>query len=687
MLDEFQDTSAEQWNNFKPLIHNAVSQSDQCNVLLVGDVKQSIYRWRGGDWSLLANQVEQQFDTVSEPLEENYRSEDIVIQFNNKLIKSNLKGTESEPNQLGINSVLNSMLNEAREQGSITEQLYTELIDITDNAYRGHEQKLPTKKSLGKGYVSVCCRDTQQSVEESDNGIGYVIECIEDAQQRGIKASQIAILVRKNGEANEVATALLKYKSEHPESPYVYDIVTQEALLLKHSPAVKFVIATFSYMNDSEDLVSREIFYEFSKFDESQCDALFLKLRKMTPIKAIDAIIKAVPELVQPQHIPYIQALHDNIIGFSNRNTPDTAEFLKWWSDNCEKMSITVSGELNAINILTIHKAKGLQYKAVIIPFCNWQVTPMTNSIIWSQADDTQAHDLGKVPVSFNSAMAQSHYSEDYYREMVSSYIDNLNLLYVAITRAEFELYMMLPMESDRNRISAFITQAFKQDGEGVSIGSLKGNINVRGNDIVYEFGTKFSAEDAPESESEDKNIVKLNVETYPTIDSTKKVKISATAEYLLDKDGVNHTPRYYGNLMHSLLEHINHYSELDCTIADFVLKGKISECDGERIKQMLKKALNSPLAREWFSEKWSAIKTEINIISPQSENLQRPDRVMIQGDSVVVVDYKFGSDIKRHKQYTDKISSYMKSLREMGYSDVRGYIWYVVLDSISEVK
>ncbi len=676
MLDEFQDTSAEQWRNFKPLISNAVSQSDQCNVLLVGDVKQSIYRWRGGDWSLLANQVEQQFDTISEPLKENFRSEDIVIKFNNELIGSNLKDSN------GVNSTLNTMLSEACQQGAIPQPLCAELTDITNNAYAGFEQQLPSHKAKGKGYVSVYCRDA----ELEENGIAHTIECIEDAQRRGIRASQIAILVRKNDEANEVATALLEYKSQHPESPYVYDIVTQEALLLRHSAAVKFVIAALSYMNNSDDLVSREIFYEFSKFSEEQCEKLFTQLRRMTPIKAIDTIIGAVAELTQPQHIPYIQALHDNVIGFSARNTPDTAEFLKWWADNCDKLSITISGEQNAINILTIHKAKGLQYKAVIIPFCDWPMMPKANSIVWCQADDTSARNLGNVPVSFTSALSQSYYSEDYYREVVSSYIDNLNLLYVAITRAEFELYVILPTDSDKKKISSYVTQAFRLDDQGVAIGSLEGRINVKDNNcVIYEFGDKYSAQSDSDSESDEKKIAKLNIDNYPTTDSEKKVNISLTSEYLLDENGVGHTPRYYGKLMHSLLEKTGHYSELDKTIEDFVNQNKISDRDAVVIKEMLTQALSDPTAREWFSDQWSTIKSEVNIINPRSKILQRPDRVMIRDNRAIVIDYKFGSQLLL-KKYSQKISDYMDSLREMGYTDVRGYLWFVALGKIFEV-
>jgi ATP-dependent exoDNAse (exonuclease V) beta subunit len=676
MLDEFQDTSREQWANFKPLLSNALSQSNESNVLVVGDVKQSIYRWRGGDWKLLAGEVESQFNSESDQLKENYRSQDIVIQFNNELIESNLKNYPD-----GINNYLNNILSNALEQKSISESTYNELFDLTDRAYKDHKQILPQDKTPNKGYVSVM---TLSKDSERIKDYKYLIECIEDVQSRGIKASEIAILVRKNKEGNNIAAALLEHKTKNPDSKFVYDIVTQEALLLKKSPAVRFIIALLNYIIDPNDLISKELVLTFSGLTIEQCDKLCSNICKLSPIRAIDKIIAEMPQLQCSKHIAYVQALHDNVISFSSRNTPDIREFLKWWNDNSNTLSISLSGDQNAINILTIHKSKGLQYKVVIIPECNWSMLSQS-SIIWSRAKDSIAEELGKVPVQFDK-ISHSHFSEDYYRELVYSYIDNINMLYVAITRAEYELHIMLPEKKRFVRISQFIIPTLTPTNDGVSIGNLNGNIEVLDdNDIRYEFGTKYSQDEkSTKDKSDGDNSKSVIIEDYPTTNPWNKIKFNNKTEHILSKDGPTYSQRHYGTLMHSILELFSNGQPISQIVKTFIEQQIISEKDGWAITELLENALKNPIAKNWFSEDWTVVKSEVNIINPNSKRLRRPDRVMFRDEEAIVIDYKFGINIiEDHKK---QVSRYMQSLSQMGYSNVKGYVWYVNLDNIIEV-
>ena len=307
MIDEFQDTSQGQWSNFVPLLENAVAQSEHEPVLLVGDVKQSIYRWRGGDWRILGRQVASRFkDTRTASLDTNYRSEKTVVKFNNSLIEACV--------QLD-NDRLNRMIQEAAENGRLSPGRRDELSDMLSEAYRDQRQRC--SKTREAGYVTV--REYEKG-EQPDPPL--LIRTVEDLQSRGFAAGDIAVLVRTNPQGAAVAQQLLDYKSTHPESPYCYDVVTQEALQVGHSDTAGFIASVFRLAAGSDEPVKRAVYNLYlgnpveQPLTESE-QAFIESLGLMSIEEAFEETVLHYRLNEKVRDIAYIQAMQEQVHAFS----------------------------------------------------------------------------------------------------------------------------------------------------------------------------------------------------------------------------------------------------------------------------------------------------------------------------------------------------------------------------------
>lgn len=689
MIDEFQDTSLKQWQNFYPLINNALSQTEDQSVLLVGDVKQSVYRWRGGDWKILAEGVQRQFsEVVEESLDLNFRSAANIVTFNNNMIENAAKKA---------NDYLNALISESQESGFITSELMDSLTDLSLKAYADCRQKIPQKRNHNEGYVTVTQRnkksDKNKECEENEE-YSLVINRINDLQQRGYAPADIAILVRNNTEASAIASALLQYKNANPQSSYRYDVVSQDALLIAASPAVQFMLACFRIAANNNDAISKVVYKKFLNKDidssnlESQEVKFLAELNTMSLLEAVEMIIMRFGLDRSEANIPYIQALHEQMINFVSTKIADIPLFLQWWEDVKFKQSIVLPNKQNAITIMTIHKSKGLQYKAVMMPFCEWSVTPKAyKSILWCSTTQKPYDKLGRIPLRFVNDMRESCFAPDYINEMVYSCIESLNLLYVGATRAEKELHIIIPKRSENSDsmyIDKFIESTINEGaGEIVTMGEMQGVKNPYEFGVVYSFGSmqNYISDATNDDEST------IYVKKYNSTQFDSKIRVRPTSErYFGEEDeGMDAiSPRYYGNLMHSLFERIKSYEDVSAQLKVMVKRGELSDEDAANVNTMLTKAFDNDLIKSWFDESWDVVRSESRIIIPEINELKRPDRVMIRDNEAVVVDYKFGG-IKQEK-YNLQVAQYMNLLREMGYRDVRGYVWYVAINEVDNV-
>lgn len=680
MIDEFQDTSAMQWENFIPLLKNATSQSEAAPVMLVGDIKQSIYRWRGGDWGILAHRAEHEFDdTEKSSLVNNFRSRRNIVVFINAVIKSCATAE---------NNKINSALETALKEGRIDKELFVELNDTVKYAYSDCIQ-IPQEKKTG-GCVTVTYYGENRDMET----IPPVIAKVEELQKRGYRAGDIAILVRRNDEATRIATMLLDHKSSNPDSPYRYDVVTQDALVIGKSPVVNFVTACFRLAINTKDSISRAIYNRYTGRgfgDEiTDIDAAFLaQARLMPPEECFENIVMRYSLGQTGTDISYLQALHEQILSFTKSNVADIPLFLRWWDETGSGKSIPMPSGGDAITIDTIHRSKGLGYKALIIPYCNWSLTTKTNSVIWSAATEgTAAAEAGRFPIRYKKAMSESHFSHDFYREYVMSQIDNLNLFYVALTRAMEELHIMMPSPGSREseKVSVMLDSVIVRQSDEASIGSqadpdayLRGRIIPNSDGMVMEFGVPATAigdakADAPTMPS-----------SYGTYNTEGRMAVRLSSQrYFEDGDADTRlSPRNYGILLHSIFEQSADIDEIHVSIGELIRNGAINAVEAEELQSRINAAMADETIRGWFDGSWDAIHNEHALLLPGG-NTYRPDRVMTKGETAVVIDYKFG--LKQSPKYESQVRSYVSMLRDMGYTDVTGYVWYVSLGRYDKI-
>ncbi|MBO7220736.1 MAG: UvrD-helicase domain-containing protein [Alistipes sp.] len=669
MIDEFQDTSVKEWNNFLPLLRNAMAQSSDTSVLIVGDVKQSIYRWRGGDWRILGKQaVSDLGDCYSDPLKNNWRSLPNVVEFNNSLYE---KIVESE------NESLNNRLGEAKSDGRISAECYAELVDTLKNSYANHDQTARRKHTNG-GYISITAPLENAETElVGKSGMPLYVERIREVLERGFLPRDITILVRKNSEGMEIAEELLHYRDSFPEE-FRFEITTEEALRLTASPAVKLIIAVMRLSinrNDTTSLVQYNHLHNNNAFGTKLNDdemSFLDSIRTMSPEEAFDNITIRYAEDLEGQ-TAYVLALHEQIVRFSAGKVADIALFDKWWSEKGESLSVRVERSDRAIEILTIHKAKGLENKVVIIPNCSWSLEPLDSSgyvsnIVWSKpAPHKDLSGIDTFPVSFNRSVGDSLFAEGYFREMIYTYVDALNMLYVATTRAKEQLHIFLPNKRRGATIGTLLLDIYAEKMQ-------QSNYSRQ-----YEVGTFDNPE--PEKRGEDICVNSSIIKSYNASPVSVKLRTSVS-RYFADEEA-ELSPRSVGIRLHKAFEGATTREDIFAKLEDMVVNGELDRDEVATLKAQITDTLDNTIAGEWFSGNWEQLYRERNIIRPNG-NSKRPDRVMINGKSAVVVDYKFGDE---NSAYARQIAAYVKELREMGYTSVKGYIWYITNGNIVEIE
>lgn len=658
MIDEFQDTSAKEWGNFVPLLQNAMAQSEDTSVLIVGDVKQSIYRWRGGDWRILQQGVSDSLgkaDTKLEIMSNNYRSLHNIVEFNNMAIERVVANCNDE---------LNATLNKALKAGNISKECHAELFDTLKEAYEGHRQTAQSKAQY-KGYICV------EQYEEKPP----IIECIESVIERGYSYSDIMILHRSGADGAETANTLLEYKKQ-TNAPF--NIMTQDSLVVGNSDICNFVIALMRLSQNPTDLISRAIANSYlgRAFDDELSDDernLLAYISQLTPEQAFEHIVINYSLNERTEEIAYLQALHQQVVVFCSSKVADIQLFLKEWDEKGSKEALVVEKGDSTIELTTIHKSKGLERKVIIIPQCKWSMKPKANSTIWATPQKSEGAqglaDIGRFPVSYAEALKDSIFYDDYHRELVYSYVDNVNLLYVALTRACEALYVYIPKRT--GHIGTRLWDALQKDG--TSNGSNR-----------IEYGTPHPPVPSKEISNDETKVESRLLKDYPTSDVTSSLRLSLERYFDDEQKQQSATSRRLGILMHSIMCEATDAESVIENIGKATTAGKINEQQAEELTAIIKREFAREEVAEWFSKEWEVVRNENDIISSETIGTRRPDRVMIRGNKAVVVDYKFGAE--KYKQHSKQVGEYMNLLRQMGHSEVEGYVWYLTLGELERV-
>lgn len=664
MIDEFQDTSENQWRNFLPLLDNALAENDGEPVMLIGDVKQSIYRWRGGNWRILGYEAGEHFEGAlaeAVPMDTNWRSERNIIDFNNGLMRRVIDRDAADLEEFlaGAPAALRP------------------LADILRHSYEGFEQRCAPGKLLrpAEGYAEVVPAFREQ--------VGMLLaERVADILSRGYALRDIAVLVRSNGEARRAADVLLEAG---------YAIVSQEALLLSGSPAVGFVMAVFALAVHPEDSVARAQYNAFLGRGYGEglpvVETEFIGgLLRCALVEGFERILARYGLGERREAVSFLQALYQVIISYSKQAISDVPLLLEWWRENGAKKTVYLPSEQDAVTIMTVHKAKGLEFPCVLLPFCDWELLPKSTgggTTLWASASGVEAGlfpELGRVPVGYKKLMADSHYAADYFRESVYAHVDNLNLLYVALTRAERELYVMYDTQARGTaRVSKLI--------DGVLPGfdalrEVKYVLPDGGEGVLYAYGEKGMApERGSLRDGEERQVI---LENFPAHDAGQRVRARWRSDRYFGQDREAVSPRRYGVLMHRLFELLGTPEELEEVLTRMRVAGEIAtDTEGEFLRGRAMAALADPVVSRWFSPQWEVVHSERDIIA--GNGVRRPDRVMTLGrERAVVVDYKFGA--LRREGYHEQVREYMELLRGMGYADVEGYLWFVELGEVERV-
>ncbi|MGQ1909020.1 UvrD-helicase domain-containing protein [Marinifilum sp. RC60d5] len=697
MIDEFQDTSSMQWDNFRPLLGNSLAENQ--HSLVVGDVKQSIYRWRNGDWKLLSEQLDIDFESYGVngmSLNYNWRSAKNVIDFNNAVFSLGATILQNDYNA-SIPDEISEALQE--EQGKIL------------NAYKDVYQHYPDKKEGVGGYVKAHFIEKDSERDWIEPVLEDLPLKIEELQANGYKARDIAILVRNGKEGGLVADALMAYRASEKAMKNVnYDVISNDSLYLKNSSVINFLVHLLHYLVYPEDKVNIGFLrQEFCLYVEESTDlaaddiySVSDEAKSVFPSEFTDHIpeLKRQPlydlteRLIQmfnlnknPHDYPFLEAFQDFVLGFTKSDSPDLNSFVLHWQERKDKEVISVSDEQDAIRIMTVHKSKGLEFKALILPFCNWDLdnTRHTN-ILWCQPKVEGFDVLDVLPVRYGSTLKDTIYYEEYFTEKLQSYIDNLNLLYVAQTRAEevFISYSPLTNNKELKTVADLLHFSFQKSSEfssdffGDKIISLSENWNEEGK--FFELGKIVNKNASIPAEAKHKML------EYPAslLDDRLKLR-SHSADYFdfSEAESVEtFSPVSRGNILHQLFQLIEYADDLDKAVTALQFEGKLDSNQANEVKEFANELLDNPKVKMWFSKEWTVV-NERDILKGNGD-IYRPDRVIYKGKEAIVIDYKFGK--KKEKTHQKQVSTYKNLIKELGFNSVKGYVLYGKLSEIVEV-
>ena len=665
MIDEFQDTSTLQWRNFKTLLLENMSAGNSC--LLVGDVKQSIYRFRGGDWGILAG-IRKEFPRHPVDVQElttNYRSQRRVIDFNNRFF--------------------------ARAAAILDELSPTEGDDRIATLYADVAQRCAADGD--GGYVRVHFTDRRAGGDVGRPADDLRMDDLE-AQVRSLHAaglpySAMAVLVRWNKEA---AALIDRFATDCPDVPLVSD----EAFLLAASEAVQLLVHAMRYLADPTDTIALAFVARHSSAaaaDWAACEGDHPAALADTEFISRREALLALPlyelqeELIRlfgldrrPGQAAYLMAYLDQVLAFLDDNPSDIRLFLEHWTDVLSGRSIPAA-EVEGLRVLTIHKSKGLQFHTVLLPFCDWAIErDRSDDLLWCEPAEAPYDELPLVPVPTRAMARESIYAADYEHEHFQRRIENLNLLYVAFTRAEKNLLVWTKGYANPKGTSTICDLIKKTLGEELDDTFESGvPVSTVGGRTCTDDGNRLTTRPEP---------LGIGFHTYPSRVAFRQSNRSQ--EFLAQAGDPDRRQGDYidqGILLHKIFSALDTAADVDRVLDSFEAEGLLGEqIRKDSLRHLICRRLSSPQTAPWFDGSWQLFR-EVAILSRDAGDrllVRRPDRVMVRGNKTIVVDFKFG---KPREEHDAQVREYLGLLSDMGRPSPRGFLWYVFTNTVVEVN
>ncbi len=677
MLDEFQDTSEMQWENFRPLIAN--SMAGGYSSLVVGDVKQSIYRWRNSNRDILDLQIYNDFygyPVKAETLGFNYRSCREIVEFNNTFFR-----------------LFSQKLSAYDKLGEAS----TEMIGQMEKIYSDVAQQFAGKECDSGGFAAI---EQLECGEESFEEVSMrrLVEQVRELYDKGFRADEIAILVRKNVQGAEIVRYFLEAAEQPENKGYNLRIISGESLLLRTSAAVQFIVSMFRHFiyrndklckavllhlyknyvepcrnEDSQELhlqdpgnegwvAGDDVEQEF----EAELSAMVLQVEEgMETIGIEDMIIRIASEcglFTMKSELPFIQTLADCAAGIRKAVSGDISGFLKWWDEKGMDAPVSVNEKADAIRLLTVHKAKGLEFKAVLIPFLSWRIVEgKGKNILWCVPSLPPFDKAPLVPVSFSDKLTKTIFAGEYYRELFNILVDNLNLVYVAFTRAVSVLWVNMPQNEEKERISTLVALALRE------MVISPENEDIPGGTGKYCFGSIPVKVSKPLVQEQEASF------QWHFSGFSNRLQLRAGSDDFLEVTGQGKSRKNSGKIIHAILSEIKRADDIVPVCRKALAAGILQPEELAGIEVKLKEMVSHPLAELWFSAEYQVF-TETDLLAWGMT--LRPDRMMISGDKAIVVDYKSG-DLKL-ESHRRQVERYARTLLEAGFREVKGYLWYI---------
>lgn len=655
LIDEFQDTSMMQWENLFPLIDNALA-TNSFNMA-VGDGKQSIYRWRGGDVEIMEKDVLEKIHPEQlsvRRLGNNFRSRQAVVNFNNDFFQKV--------------SVF------YKEEHALLETIYSEI----------------AQEPAGEagGFVSLrFIDDTVEGEDPDDRVFDEIYPIIQHHLANGGSPGDIAVLVRQNKNGRIVAEKLLE-----KDIP----VVSPDSLILSKIPMIRFLLDLLTYLdNPTDDIaaVSIAYFLGLNKKDDP-LDATTIgsayKAREqwnLTPelteffqrkkylirlpvYEVMEEVIRIfkLDESLDFETLGFLQAFLDIVARYTAENGVDISSFLDWWEFSGDDFYLTAPEDKPAVKIMSIHKAKGLEFPIVIIPYANWE--HKADPQLWLRSDPplpvTGAEDI-PMPVRSRNSLEETFFAKEFREEKEKVLIDNINLMYVAFTRAVDELHIVARRKKANENYQLLEEQAaplMREDDE---------------REGRYVYGTRVEIKDtAMETRESDYE----PADQLISREWSHKLSIRRRAlEFMRFDLGYREDRQNWGILVHKVLAAIGSPDEVNEVLDRALAAGEIDPAEKRTLEKKLPGVFEMEAVKDWFDPRHTVF-AEATIFAPGE--VLRPDRVVVADDRVMVIDYKTGGESPGH---AGQVRRYMTALGDMGYENIQGYLFYLDSMKVMAVK
>ncbi|MBQ8061896.1 MAG: UvrD-helicase domain-containing protein, partial [Bacteroidales bacterium] len=636
LLDEFQDTSKVQWENFKPLISNSDAAGSE--NLLVGDVKQSIYRWRGSDWKLMARDVAEEFPGAKqESLKGNWRSLRNIVEFNNSFF---------------------------RHASAELDRLYGHESGISvSSIYEGESaegQEVMTKDPAEGLVEAIFCHEDAQN--------GRILDTIGKVLESGARPGDITVLVRNNQEGSDVAGFLMDNG---------IDVISDDSLHLKSSFMVRKLVSLISSVKNPGDTIGSYL------ATQAGLDAGKVSFHSLPDLceQLLRLLQKNEDAEVLKDETLYIQSFMDYVQDHVTSNGNSLDAFLKAWDEADPKVSSP--SDVNAVRVMTIHKAKGLEFPYVIFPYSE-KVTLFRAHSSWTvpSVEGTPLEGIGKTAfdVTLSPGSASTLFENDYRQELLLQYIDNINTYYVALTRASKGMTIISDISAKPEGSFAGLLRGFLE-GFGASEGFSEESENDE--ETVFRKGSMYDFSRLERKEEDIKGLepgfpsFPLNPEGDEG-EERGRLRVSTDAADFFTAEGMARAEaRHNGTVLHDILSRVKVPSDLEPAVLQAVRDGELEPGRKEEVTRLLSERISS--RSEWFPESGATVLNETPLFDTDGKEW-RPDRVVIRDGKVTVIDYKFG---EHNPHYRKQVARYAAIYRRLGYEDVTTAIWYVPSDEV----